>query len=191
MSPAAASSVDTDLVARIRAGDERAYAELFDRYYVKLCHYAACLDPSGGSAEEAVQEVLLKIWLRRDRLPAVMLLGNYLYASVRNYCLNEIRRNRLQEHWRHRRQAEMQDAPAMAPSADADVRTAELNAAIEAALEKLAPRCRQAFLLQRREHMTVAQIAAAMQISPKTVEIHIGNALRQLRLLLAEWRRRD
>jgi RNA polymerase sigma-70 factor, ECF subfamily len=191
MTPAAARPVETDLVTRIRAGDARAYAELFDQYYVGLCHYAASINPAGGAAEEAVQEVLLKVWLRRDRLPPVMSLGGYLYASVRNHCLNQVRRDRFEESWRHRRVAEMRDGPPMAASADADVRTAELSAAIEAALEKLPPRCRQAFLLQRRERMRVAEIAAAMQIAPKTVEIHIGNALKLLRSLLAEWRPRD
>jgi RNA polymerase sigma-70 factor, ECF subfamily len=192
MTFASARPVDPDdLIARIRAGDERAYEQLFDEYYRKLCRYAARISPAGGSAEEAVQEVFLKLWLRRDRLPPVLMLNSYLYTAVRNQCLNQMTREGYEDAWRQRRTVELQAAPPSAPGADEDVRAAELRVAIDEALAKLPPRCRQAFLLQRREHMTVQQIAAAMQIAPKTVEVQIGNALKALRQSLAEWFERD
>lgn len=192
MTLASARPVDSnDLIARIRAGDERAYQQLFDEYYRKLCRYAARISPNYGLAEEAVQEVLLKLWLRRDRLPVVLTLSSYLYAAVRNYCLNQITRDGYEETWRRRKEVELQDSPPLAPAPDEDVRAAELRVAIEDALAQLPPRCRQAFLLQRRENMTVAEVAAAMGIAPKTVEVQIGNALKALRRSLAEWLKRD
>lgn len=188
MTLASARPVDSDdLAARISAGDADAYEQLFNAYYRKLCRYAARINPGGGSAEEAVQEVFLKLWLRRDRLPPVLALSSYLYAAVRNQCLNQVTRDGYEESWRKRKAVEVQHAPPLAPEADEDVRAAELRVAIEDALAKLPPRCREAFLLQRREHMTVAQIAAAMRIAPKTVEVQISKALRALRHYLADW----
>jgi len=181
---------DSTFIERIRAGDEHAYEELFHRYYRELCRYAARISPS-GAAEEIVQEVFLKVWLRRERLREVNTLRSYLYAAVRNHALNQIKRSGYEDRWRRGKVVEQSDAPALASSADEDVRAAELTVAIERALGTLPPRCRQAFLLQRREHMSVAEIAEAMAIAPKTVEVQIGNALKLLRRHLAEWIQRD
>jgi RNA polymerase sigma-70 factor (ECF subfamily) len=190
MTVASVWPADSTFIERIRAGDEQAYEELFHRYYRELCRYGARLSP-GGAAEEIVQEVFLKVWLRRERLREVTTLRSYLYAAVRNHALNQIKREGYEDRWRQGKQVELAESPAVAASADEDVRAAELTAAIERALELLPPRCRQAFLLQRREQMSVAEIAEAMQIAPKTVEIQIGNALKLLRRSLAEWLRRD
>jgi RNA polymerase sigma-70 factor (ECF subfamily) len=179
--------MDSDLAARVHAGDEAAYEELFHRYYRPLCRFAARIDPSPGVAEEIVQDVFLKVWLRRDRLVEIKALGSYLYTAVRNQALNQQKRETIRERWREETEIKQQAMPAMAPSADEEVRVAELSVAIDRALEALPPRCRQAYLLQRREHMTVAEIARVMEIAPKTVEIQLGNALKMLRRSLAEW----
>lgn len=178
---------DSTFIERIRSGDEHAYEELFHRHYRELCRYAARISPGPGAAEEIVQEVFLKVWLRRERLREVNTLRSYLYAAVRNHALNQIKRSGYEDRWRRGKAVELSDAPAHASGADDDVRAAELTVAIEHALATLPPRCRQAFLLQRREHMSVAEIAEAMEIAPKTVEVQIGNALKLLRRHLAEW----
>lgn len=179
--------MESDLVARVSTGDEGAYEELFHRYYRELCRFAARIDFTPGAAEEIVQDVFLKVWLRRDTLFEVKALGSYLYTAVRNQALNQLERETNRERWRKATELKHQALPAQAPSADEEVRLAELTVAIERALDELPPRCREAFLLQRRQHLSVAEIARVMQIAPKTVEIQIGNALRTLRRSLAEW----
>jgi RNA polymerase sigma-70 factor (ECF subfamily) len=178
---------DTELIARIRAGDERAFEELFRRYRRELCVYAARIEPAGGLAEEAVQEVFFRIWEHRDRLAEVQSLAGYLYAAVRNYALNQRARAANAQRWRQAKALELDDARVAAPAADAEVRSAEMAVAIDRAISELPPRCRQAFLLRRQEHRSYAEIASIMQITPKTVEIQIGNALKALRKALAEW----
>jgi RNA polymerase sigma-70 factor (family 1) len=178
---------DAEVIARVRGGDERAFEELFRRYYRELCLYAARIDPSDGSAEEIVQDVFFKVWQRRDRLIEVKTLASYLYAAVHNGALNRIERDGYMSRWRRAKHVEALTAPAYAPSADDDARSAEVSQAIEDALATLPPRCREAFLLQRREHLSVAEIARVMGIAPKTVEVQIGNALRLMRQALADW----
>jgi RNA polymerase sigma-70 factor, ECF subfamily len=180
---------DVHLIARISGGDEAAYQELFRRYYRPLCLYAARIDPSDGAAEEVVQEVFFKVWQRRERLLEVKSLSSYLYTAVHNQALNRIERDGYMARWRRAKVVELQYAPGHAPSADEEARSAELTAAIDAALMKLPPRCREAFLLQRRQHLSVAEIARVMGIAPKTVEVQIRNALRSMRDSLAEWLR--
>jgi RNA polymerase sigma-70 factor, ECF subfamily len=182
----AAAHVDPGLIARLRAGDESAFEHLVRRYHGELCRYAARIDPSVGSAEEIVQEVFFRVWMNRERLLEVQTLGGYLYAAVRNYALNRRRRARHADRWRQASALAPTDLPSGA-GADEDLRSAELAAAIDAAVAELPPRCRQAFLLRRREGRSYGDIARIMNTTPKTVEVQIGKALKLLRHSLSDW----
>lgn len=187
MTLAHAPRVDSVLIGRIRVGDEQAFEELFRRYYRELCRYAARIDRNTGAPEEIVQEVFFRVWLRREQLLDVPSLSSYLYSAVRNQALNREDRARTAERWHRAKAIELREVPAVAPSAEEAVEAEELAGAIERAIAQLPPRCRQTFLLHRREHRTCAEIAEIMQVAPKTVETQIGNALRLLRKALARW----
>jgi RNA polymerase sigma-70 factor (ECF subfamily) len=187
MTLAFVAELDGELIARIRAGEESAFEQLFLRYYRELAVYASRIDRVGGAAEEIVQEVFFRIWMHRERLLLTESLSGYLYAVTRNVSLNRLARTQTEDRWRAEAQAEALEPPGDAGSADVMVRETEMAIAIDRAIAKLPPRCREAFLLRRQRHMSYAEIAQAMQTSPKTVEIQIGKALRLLRASLSEW----
>ena len=178
---------DAELIARIRAGEERAFTELFHRHYRALRIYAERVHGTSGTSEEIVQQVFYRIWINRERLVVTGSIAGYLYAAVRNYALNQRERAKSEEQWQRRRADELDREPAHADQADEEVIASELAAALDQAVAKLPPRCRQAFILRRQHHLSYAEIAATMGIAPKTVEIQIGNALKALRRDLAAW----
>ena len=71
---------------------------------------------------------------------------------------------------------------------DDDASTDEVTRAVNRAVDKLPPRCREIFLMSREGGMTYAEIAHSLGISIKTVETQMGRALRSLRLSLARYR---
>ena len=86
---------DEELVDRVRAGDERAFAELLARYETRMVRYARrVLGGSHQVAEDVVQEALWRAHraLRRDDRPIA--LRPWLYRLVRNCCLDELARGR-------------------------------------------------------------------------------------------------
>jgi RNA polymerase sigma-70 factor (family 1) len=180
---------DDSVIARIRAGDEDAFEALVLEHYNGLCVFAARLVGTDAAAEEIVQDVLMRIWQRRERWRVGGSLASYLYVAVRNRALNAMRSARYHRRWEEHAAAELAMlAPELETGhADEDVRVAELMAAIDRAIQELPPRCRQAFLLRRQHHLSYAEIARVMEIAPKTVEVQIGLALRTLRKKLADW----
>jgi RNA polymerase sigma factor (sigma-70 family) len=93
--PRLAAKRDEELVARLRRGDEGAFAELHDRHRAALIRYARRVlgDRAGAtSAEDVVQEVFVKAHgaLLSDDRP--MQLRGWLHRLVRNRCLDELRR---------------------------------------------------------------------------------------------------
>lgn len=183
------SSDDRDPAARLRAGDSAAFEELFRRGYEKLVAYATRILGAPDVAEEVVQDVFLSIWQNRERGDfAAENVSAYLTRAVRNRSMSRLRHVHVERRWRERisRGGKVpMIAPSPAPGADAEVRSNELIRAVQVAIDELPPRSRKAFLLRRQHGLSYVEIAQVMGIATKTVEVHIGAALRTLRERLA------
>ena len=165
-------------VERLRAGDREAFEAVFRAYYARLADYANGLVRSRDSAEDVVQEVFVALWTQRDRLTTPDNLIGYLYRSVRNRSLNQIRHRRMVTDWQTRQAAE--ENPVAAP-ADRETENAEIVAAVKDAVATLSPRCREVFELSRDRGLTYPEIASTLGISIKTVETLMGRALKGVR----------
>jgi len=170
-------------ICRIRAGDEAAFKAVFDTYYADLCRFATRFIRVPSHARDIVQQVFLRIWECRSDWTVHTSLQAYLYQAVRNRALNTLRRDEAA--------AAMEDRLTEA-SPSSQQRTAEdtyfaarLQEQIDEAITRLPRRQRTAFLLKRRHGLSYQEIAAVMDIAPKTVENHIGRALQSLREELA------
>jgi RNA polymerase sigma-70 factor (ECF subfamily) len=134
-------------------------------------------------AEEIVQEVMLELWRRRESLEVEQSFRAYLVRSTRNRALNHIRHERVVA----REAATAAIDPSSTPSAEEEMLGAELEQAARAAIDGLPENCREVFRLSREQGFRYTEIAAALEISVKTVEKRMGQALSELRERLAPW----
>ena len=106
--PVSASVVDDrEILDRIRVGDIQAFETLFRQTYDPLVRFAYSMLRSRAVAEEVVQELMLELWRRRETLRVAGPLNGYLFQSVRNRALNELRREALgTERWNRLHPAE-------------------------------------------------------------------------------------
>jgi len=177
------------LARRVRAGDTDAFEALFTAYYEALLRYAFGYVKSRQAAEEMVQDVFLTCWVQREQWQVEGSVKGYLYAMTRNRALNWLRRGSVERRWTatiERGPAPVRLLPRQDP-ADQATHLDELDRAIKEAVDRLPPRCREAFTLSREYQLSYEQIAEAMGTSVKTVQEQIGRALRALRISLAEW----
>lgn len=137
-------------------------------------------------AEELVQDVFFRFWSKREHLSEIDALRTYLIRAARNTALNHLRRQKL-EHAHEEREAAMGE-PYTTEHADDATTAGELTEAVNAAINRLPPRCREVFLMSRDGGLTYVEIARELGISIKTVETQMGRALKTLRLLLAGYR---
>lgn len=175
----------TALVLRIRAGDAQAFEALFHAFHAGLCAFAYRYVKSREVAEEIVQEVFLFLWERRETLDVRDSIKNYLFTAVRNAAVSWLRHERVVA----RRQVETLELFSRpAPSPDSMAISGELLAAVRRAIDRLPERCRLIFTLHREQGLTYGEIAQVLGLSPKTVEVQMGRALKALRKGLARFR---
>jgi RNA polymerase sigma-70 factor (ECF subfamily) len=175
------------LAQRVRAGDEAAFEQIFRSYYARLVSFAFARLGSQALAEEMVQEVFLQIWTRREQWVVERSLAAYMFRAVRNRVLNSRRSIRLEIDYATSAACEIELGSA--EPADGRLRDAEIGAALAHALALLPERPRQVFMLSRRQGLSYAEISDVLGIALKTVEMHMGRALAQLRISLQDWRR--
>lgn len=172
---------DRELLARLAQGDEAAFDAVFRAWYARLVRMADAITRDRGVSEELVQEVMLELWRRRERLDGSP--QAYLFRATRNRALNHLRHLGVER--RGAVYAALDEA--REPRAPAQLEAAELGDAVRDALQSLTPRCREVFELSRVHGLRYAEIAETLGVSVKAVEAQMGRALRTFRERLAPW----
>ena len=151
---------------------------LFEKNYNKVLFYARKYSDSMETAEEAVSEVFLKLWKRRNRIEIKSSFQSYLFTSVRNKCLDILRKET-------KAQFESETILESTTSSHSNtlevIQSNELQDQIERAIERLPKDRRRIFLMSRNEGLKYKEIADRLGISIKTVETQMGRSLKYLR----------
>jgi RNA polymerase sigma-70 factor (ECF subfamily) len=174
---------ERELRERIRAGDEGAFDVIFRSNYPHLVRMAESVVRERALAEEIAQDVMLELWRRRESLDVEQTFRAYLIRATRNRALNHVRHQRIVA-----REAAFAalESPS-APSAEQELLGVELERAVREAINGLPDDCREVFQLSRESGLKYAEIATTLEISVKTVEKRMGQALAELRDRLAAW----
>jgi len=168
------------LAEGLRSGDVGAFAVLLDRFWRPLVTYAEDKLGSRDAAEDTVQEVYVRVWLKREGLRSDTSLRGYLYRLVHNAALDELRRRQVRL-----RYAPMLEAGLPSPPTPDQVTEAEeLADAAEQAIAALPERRREVFVLGHLHDLSYQEIAEALGLTPRTVANHMSLALRDLRTAL-------
>lgn len=165
-----------DLASALQEGEEAAYVFLMDRYYQKLCRYAYGLCRETEQAEDIVQNVMVRIWEKRHHLKPDASVRSLLYRAVYNEFLDQYKKRKSVL------ALEKKYIEALDTIIEEDEGKLEkLIGLIKKEIEQLSPKCKEVFLLSKKEGLTNIEIADYLNISIKTVEAQITKAFHQLR----------
>jgi len=168
----------------LATGDITAFEMYFKSFYQPLCNYAYTFLQDRDEAEEIVQGTFISIWEKRKNLNFHTSGKSYLYAMVRNACLNVIKHEKIKQKYVGE---ELALTDPGYESVSNTVAGLELEERIQQAIEHLPEQCRLVFKLSRFEELKYSEIAEQLEISVKTVENHMGKALKIMREQLKDY----
>ncbi len=182
---APAPSTGAEDSARETASDDLANFEaFFHEHYGALCEYIRHIVHLPHVAEELAQDAFVSLWERHTRAPVQMAIS-YLYTTARNRAYSYLRHRRVVR--RAAQEMALEAAEPRDETLTVEVHANDLAAAAQRAIDELPERCRLIFLMSRREGLTYAEIAHALDVAVSTVETQISRALKHLRTRLGPY----
>ncbi len=174
---------DQHILPDIISGSEPALSLLIKKYWKDIYFLALTYLRQPEQAEEAVQDVFVKIWTTRSRLAEVGNFRNYLFIITRNHVFSELRKSLNKEpvDFTLSGTAEFTDKH---PSPEKQLEFKEYQAILEKAIELLPEKRKMVFKLSRLENLSYSEIAERMEIKPSTVNDHITLALNFIKTYL-------
>jgi len=156
---------------------------LFREQYEPLARYAFSILKSQEEAEDVVQRLFVKFWEKRNELAAVKDLRAYLFRSAYNSSLNQLKKNNRSQAFSGTTETQIESTDAASHLVISD----ELETQIEKAVAILPEKCQAVFRLSRFEEKSYKEISEELNISIKTVENHMGKALKIMREQLSDY----
>ena len=167
------------LFERIRNDDRAALERLFQQYYQRLCRVAYFLLDDKLLSEEVVADVFVNLWQKRKHLNISTNLEGYLHVATRNMAKAQLRKKQV--YYDELTVLDNDMNHALIDNPENQMIQKELQAQYQKACEALPPKCRMVFEMSRVDGLTCREISEALDLSLKTVENHILNALTQIR----------
>ncbi|HLN20401.1 MAG TPA: RNA polymerase sigma-70 factor [Bacteroidales bacterium] len=173
------------LASRIKRGDNQAFELFFRKYYVRLCCYSNKFIQNYDESCDIVSDAFLKIWENRNDIDTNSSLVSLVFKITRNLSLNHLRYRKVESKYLEILKVTYIDNSEL--SSYETYLGKELENEIQFALNKIPAQCKKVFELSRKEGLKYLQIAERLNISVKTVEVHMSKALRILRSELADF----
>ena len=171
-------------IKKVKQGNKAAFRQFFDFLYPRMMGLA-CRFVDDETAKDLVQDVFVDYWEQKENVKVANVFS-YLSKSVQNKCLNHIKHQSVVDGYATNVKIAQSRMDYLARTTDDNelfrqISDRDLRELIEASVEKLPPKCQEAFRLCYFDEMTCREAAEVMGLSPRTVEGHVQKALAHLR----------
>ncbi|RFS20214.1 RNA polymerase sigma-70 factor [Chitinophaga silvatica] len=161
------------LLQNLAAGDDQAFASVFHHYRQRLYAIAFKLLNSPSMAEDIVQDVFLKLWLRKKELHEIQHFKAYLFTITRNHIFNALKKMA--------REQPIETDCYTDHIIDSTSSYKEYEKILQHAISKLPPQQELIYKLSKEEGLKRHEIADKLHLSPETIKVHLAHAMRNIR----------
>lgn len=169
---------DHEIFVRLKLGEQSAFVEIYRRYNALLFIHANNKLRDKDDAKDVVQDVLAKLWEKREELDVTVNLSGYLYTAVRNKIFDLIKHKKVIGGYIEIFFAQEADGQIYA---DHLIRERQFAAIITREIEALPPRTREVFELRRLENLSNKEVAKRLNITESTAADYMKKALKILK----------
>lgn len=175
-------------LAKIAKDDRQAFNLFFDHYYPRLLKYASNFIDTFENAEEVVSDVFVKLLKKKAELPQIEHFNRYIYSAVKNQCFTCIQKRGYQIARLTVTSDEESDfIVCESDNPESDFLQKELLETIRKAIDNLPPKRRTIYQMIKEQGLSYQHTAELLNISKKTVEVHMGLAIAGIRKALLKY----
>jgi RNA polymerase sigma-70 factor (ECF subfamily) len=168
---------DRQLVSRLKLGDKKAFEEIFRKYREKIYYFAIRYYNSAEDAENVVQDVFIKLWDERENVKEELSLNNYIYTIAKNHLFNIQRKKINEKAYRNY----IVEHLVQTPNLENEMIYADLKESIDKIIDELPAQRKRVFVMGNLEGLSNKEVASALNLSVRTIEVHKSLALQALK----------
>lgn len=167
---------EPELLTSIARGDQAAFRAVFDVYAPRVKHVANLFTHSESIAEDIVQDVFMKVWLKRNELPGIQNFAGWLFIVAKNYSLNALKKIAHNDVDPDLLEDNVFD---LEPFSSLEARDLQKN--VRQALHILTEQQRNVFEMAKLNGLKREEISEILGLSPNTVKMHLVRSTRLIR----------
>jgi RNA polymerase sigma-70 factor (family 1) len=169
---------DPELTTLLKAGDEIAFTEIYNRYWKLIYAHVYKMIREEDDAKDVVQEVFSNLWLKAAAIKNNTNISGLLYTAARNRVFDLIEKNKVRSDYIGEIAAFLSDPRNDQVDTIDEKRILEI---LEREIQKLPPKMREIFEMSRKDDLSHKEIASRLNISEQTVKKQIQNALKAIK----------
>lgn len=170
----------------------KSFDRIFTHFYPRLVDYAYLYLESRQAAEEVSSDALLKLFVRKHQWSYLEKPEAYLYKVVKNLSISYLRRTKKDSKLTNLdEQLHLNIESYAVPPPDTLIMEEEFHTALINIIEQMPPRRKMIFKLVKQEGKSYKEVAELLNISVKTVEVHMGLAISQIRVSIEKYEKQD
>jgi RNA polymerase sigma factor (sigma-70 family) len=173
---------EIEIMEQVRQGRVAAFDLLVEKLWVRSFLYSKSLGCDHERALDLTQEAFARLWERRKDWVHSGSVRVWLFRTIRHQVISDRRKWKVRMKWALRVRGE---AVPDFPSPLQEIEKEEIRTAIARSVAGLSPRRREAFTLVHLQGLSYVEVAAIMDVSPRTVANHLMAAVADLRASLA------
>ena len=170
-------NIERKMLISLKKGDEKAYEILFGLYYNKVKSFILGLTKDRFVSDDLAQNIFMKLWVNREKLDAVENLSSYLFTISRNEVYDYFRREASVKQYMDT----FFDESEMYCQLELKYDQEKIEKIVERCVDMMPSQRKIIYTMSRKENLSNAEIAQKINVSKRTVDAHIYQALKDIR----------
>jgi len=173
-----------------KKGDERAFEYFFHKFYNNIVGFCVQFIHDESDAKGLTQEAFLNLWKQREKIETINGISSFLYTFSKSKCLNILRHRKVKEKYVNNtlnKKERLLNLEVLQSLQFDSLTFVELEELLFTSIEELPEKTKQIFRSKKFENKKNKEIAAEMNISIKTVEVHFSKAIKVLKTKLSDY----
>lgn len=147
-------------------------------YRVRIYHFIYKFVKNRSLADDLTQDIMLKIWIYRDRISDLEEIDSYIMRMSKNHIVDHFKKLAKEKSYQEEIWGRMQKSENKVASL---LFTQEMEAQLDEILKDLPPRQQEVYHLNKKEGLSLQEIADRLDIAPNTAKNHLSRALKVIR----------